>query len=63
LWAVLSDFEEGVQGWWGVIEGAAAVVGEDYAAYLRRVEGGEMGVFVYMDGEGGLVERFRWWRI
>lgn len=52
-----------MQGWWGVIEGAAAVVGEDYAAYLRRVEGGEMGVFVYMDGEGGLVERFRWWRI
>ena len=34
----------------GVVESAATVVGEDYAAYLRYVEGAEVGVFVCMGG-------------
>jgi len=48
--AVFSDFEEGVDGWGGVVESAATVVGEDYAGYLRYVEGDEVGVFVCMGG-------------
>jgi len=39
-----------VDGWGGVVESAATVVGEDYAAYLRYVGGGEVGVFVCMGG-------------